>query len=124
MPARPSPPGVRAPRGGQLAADAPAADAKRPSMETTFVSSYFTVRVSRGPGALIEVRGELDLCAVPAFEAVVGSLDLASVPRAVLDLRRLDFIDGAGLHAVLRLQAACLEVSTILTIVPGPWHVQ
>ena len=89
-----------------------------------FGSSFFAVRVSRGPSALIEARGELDLCAVPTFEAAVDNLDLASVPRAVLDLRRLDFIDAAGLHAVLDLHAACLEVSTVLTVVPGPRNVQ
>jgi anti-anti-sigma factor len=93
-------------------------------MNTTFESTAFAVHLSQGPSALIEVRGELDLCAVPMFEAALGSLDLASAPRAVLDLRRLDFIDAAGLHAVLRLNAACLEVSTALTIVPGPRHVQ
>lgn len=93
-------------------------------METTFESSYFAVRVSRCPRALIEVRGELDLPAVPTFEAAVGNLDLASVPRAVLDLRRLDFMDAAGLHAVLHLHASCVEVSTALTIVPGPRNVQ
>ena len=93
-------------------------------MQTTFESSYFAVRVSRGPSVLIEVRGEFDLAAVPTFEAAVGNLDLASVPRAVLDLRRLDFIDAAGLHAVLDLHAACVEVSTTLTIAPGPRNVQ
>ncbi len=93
-------------------------------MKTTFESSYFAAHVSCGPSALIEVRGELDLCAVPTFEAAVGNLDLASAPRAVLDLRRLEFIDAAGLHAVLDLQGACLEVATALTIVPGPRQVQ
>jgi anti-anti-sigma factor len=93
-------------------------------MKTTFESSHFAVRVSCGPSALIEVRGELDLCAVPTFEAAVDSLDLASVPRTVLDLRRLDFIDAAGLHAVLDLHAACLEVCSALAITPGPRHVQ
>lgn len=93
-------------------------------MHTTFGSNCFVARVSRCPAALIEVKGEFDLCAVPTFEAAVDGLDLASVRRAVLDLRHLDFIDAAGLHAVLDLHAACLEVSTALTIVPGPWNVQ
>jgi anti-anti-sigma factor len=93
-------------------------------MKTTFESSYFAVRVSRGSSAVIEVMGELDLSAVPTFEAAVGSLDLASVPRTVLDLRRLDFIDAAGLHAVLDLHAACMEMSSPLAITPGPRHVQ
>jgi anti-anti-sigma factor len=93
-------------------------------METTFESSYFAVRISCGPSALIEVRGEFDLCAVPTFETAVDSLDLASVPRTVLDLRRLDFIDAAGLHAVLDLHAACLHACSALAITAGPRHVQ
>jgi anti-anti-sigma factor len=93
-------------------------------VKTTFETRYFAVHVSRGPSALIEVRGELDLAAVPTFEAALGNLDLAPGSRTVLDLRRLDFIDAAGLHAVLDLQAACLEVSAVLTIAPGPRHVQ
>jgi len=93
-------------------------------VNTTFESSYFAACVCCGLSARIAVRGELDLCAVPTFEAAVGSLDLASVPRTVLDLRRLDFIDAAGLHAVLDLRAACLATSTSLAITPGPRHVQ
>ena len=83
-----------------------------------------TVRVSHGPCALIVVRGELDLVGVPTFENAVGDLELPSVRRAVLDLRRLSFIDAAGLHAVLDLHAACLNAATDLTIVPGPRNVQ
>lgn len=93
-------------------------------MKTTFESSHFAAHVSCGPSALIQVRGELDLCAVPTFEAAVDNLDLASASRAVLDLRCLDFIDAAGLHAVLHLHRACVQLSTALTIVQGPRHVQ
>jgi anti-anti-sigma factor len=89
-------------------------------MKMTFECSHFTVRISDGSDALIEVAGELDLASVPAFEAAVRSLDLSARRRAVLDLGRLAFIDAAGLHAVLDLHAQCLNVSTALTIMPGP----
>ena len=110
--------------GGEVRPDAAAISTPSSGMKTTFESSHFAARVSRCPSALIEVRGELDLSAVPTFEAAVGNLDLASVPRAVLDLRHLDFIDAAGLHAVLDLHDTCLEASTVLTITQGPWNVQ
>jgi anti-anti-sigma factor len=42
----------------------------------------------------------------------------------VLDLRQLEFIDAAGLDSVLALYAECLDVSTALTIMPGPRNVQ
>lgn len=93
-------------------------------MPTTFTSEYFAVRTSTRPAARIEAAGELDLASVPIFQAAVRALDLPSGGRLVLDLRRLSFIDAAGLHAVLDLHEECVEVSADLTILPGPRHVQ
>jgi anti-sigma B factor antagonist len=93
-------------------------------MDTTFVPALFAVRISRGTYTEIEVSGELDLAGVPVLEAAVRELELASITDAVLDLRRLAFIDAAGLGAVLDLYAECLNVGTVLTIIPGPRSVQ
>ena len=93
-------------------------------MRTTFESTDFTVCITPGPDASIEVSGELDLATVPVFERALEKLELQCVRRVVLDLARLTFMDAAGLHAVLELSAACLNGSKELTIVPGPWHVQ
>jgi anti-sigma B factor antagonist len=95
-----------------------------PLMRTTFETRYFVVRTSTRPEAWIEVGGELDLASVPTFQAAVRGLDLACRGRVVLDLRRLSFMDAAGLHAVLDLHEECLEVSAVLTILPGPPNVQ
>lgn len=81
-------------------------------------------RVSHGTCGEIALYGELDLAGVPALEAVVDSLELAALHDVVLDLRGLDFIDAAGLHAVLGLYAECLRVATTLTIIPGSRSVQ
>ena len=93
-------------------------------METTFVPTLFAVRISRGTHIEIEVSGELDLAGVPVLESAVRDVDLSAVTHAVLDLRRLAFIDAAGLGAVLDLYAECLNVATVLTIIPGPRTVQ
>lgn len=93
-------------------------------MMTTFATRYFAVRTSARPEARIETAGELDLASVPIFEAAVRDLELPSDGHVVLDLRRLSFIDAAGLHAVLDLHEQCLEVAAALTILPGPRHVQ
>jgi anti-anti-sigma factor len=93
-------------------------------MTTTFEPTCFAVRTSPGPYAVIELSGELDLAGVPALESAVRDLELSAVHAAVLDLRRLDFIDAAGLHAVLNCYAECLDVATALTIIPGPRNVQ
>lgn len=93
-------------------------------MTQTFATTHFAVRISTQPDALIEVRGEFDLASVPIFQAAVRDLGLACRERVVLDLRRLAFIDAAGLHAVLDLREESLDVATALTILPGPRHVQ
>lgn len=93
-------------------------------MTTTFWTNHFTVRTATRPEARIDAAGELDLASVPIFEAAVRDLELPSDGHVVLDLRRLSFIDAAGLHAVLDLHEKCLEVAAALTILPGPRHVQ
>jgi anti-sigma B factor antagonist len=93
-------------------------------MKTTFQTTHFAVRISAHPAPLIEVTGELDLASVPIFQAAVRELDLPGRGRVVLDLRQLAFIDAAGVHAVLDLHEASLNVPAALTILPGPRNVQ
>jgi anti-anti-sigma factor len=93
-------------------------------MKTTFATKHLAVRTSIGPDAAIEVRGELDLAGVATFRAAVRELEVSCRRRVVLDLGLLSFIDAAGLHAVLDLHDECREVSTALTILPGPRQVQ
>lgn len=93
-------------------------------MKTTFGCTYFVARISGGTDALIEVSGELDIASVPVFEAAVRRLDVPRRRCAVLDLGRLAFIDGAGLHALVDLHAECVDVATALTIRPAPQNVQ
>jgi anti-sigma B factor antagonist len=92
-------------------------------MKTTFATAHLAVRISTYPEAVIEVTGELDLAGVPIFQAAVRDVGLACRGRVVLDLRRLAFIDAAGLHAVLDLHEECRNVSAALTILPGPRNV-
>lgn len=69
---------------------------------------------------MIEISGELDIAGVPVLESAVRDLELPALRDAVLDLRRLVFVDAAGLQAVLDVYAECLCVDTTLTIIPGP----
>jgi anti-sigma B factor antagonist len=80
--------------------------------------------VSRGACGVIEMSGELDLAGAAVLESAVRDLEPSTVRDAVLDLRRLAFIDAAGVNAVLDLYAECLSVATPLTIIPGPRSVQ
>lgn len=89
-------------------------------MKTTSEPTSFRARVSRGTCAVVELSGELDLVGAGLLESALRDLDLSPVRDVVLDLRRLSFIDAAGLNAVLDLYAECLSADAILTIIPGP----
>lgn len=93
-------------------------------MKTMVEPSHCTARVVREACGVIEVSGELDIAGASVLESAARDLELSSVGNAVLDLRRMSFIDAAGLNAVLDLYAACLNVATPLTIIPGPRSVQ
>lgn len=87
-------------------------------MEPSDSALYLDIQVS-GPETVIAMRGELDICSAAALAACVSGLDFASVREVVLDLTLLDFIDVAGVRAVLALEAVCSRSGTPLTIIPG-----
>jgi anti-anti-sigma factor len=60
-----------------------------------------------GDITIVTVIGELDLAAVPAFEAHLLTLVSAQRLRLVMDLSRLTFCDSTGLSAFLRGDQAC-----------------
>jgi anti-sigma B factor antagonist len=94
-------------------------------MRSTSEPLHFGVTVVTAPGAVtIAVNGELDIASVRAFETALADVNVEALRHLVLDLDQLDFIDGAGLHAILALHGACLRASTTLMIMPGPRHVQ
>ena len=66
----------------------------------------FGVVVSGGSDRLVLVlRGELDLCAVPAFERIIAGLTEIGVRRVVLDLAGVTFADVAGVRALVASRA-------------------
>jgi anti-anti-sigma factor len=85
------------------------------------------------PGAPLSIESET-LADGAIRLALVGELDLATLPmldqeldkasawdkRVILDLRRLQFIDSSGLHAVLRVDRRLQEAGGSLTIIRGP----
>lgn len=69
--------------------------------------------------ARIDVSGELDLRSAPELRRALR--EIADEAPAVLDLHAVEFIDGAGVRAVLD---GCHELGDRLRIIPGPEHVQ
>ncbi|MEA2829250.1 MAG: hypothetical protein QOG43_3689 [Actinomycetota bacterium] len=58
-----------------------------------------------GPAVLLAVTGELDVATTAEFRASVEGLDDPEAPAHVtVDLSRLDFIDAAGIAALLALR--------------------
>jgi anti-anti-sigma factor len=63
--------------------------------------------VERGGAVLVALEGEFDLSAVPAFEAVTGTVPADR--HLAVDLRELGYIDSTGISSLLRLDARLRE---------------
>jgi anti-anti-sigma factor len=67
--------------------------------------AFYVFRVSvevAGTDGLVRPRGELDIFGVPRMEDAFDRAARLSVDRVVLDLEELDFIDAAGLGALMQ----------------------
>jgi anti-sigma B factor antagonist len=73
---------------------------------------------------VIELRGELDVHCAPLVDAAVERA--LAVPGRVLvvDLSDVDFIDSAGLHALVRALRRTHELRRELRIVCPPGHLR
>src|SRR5215831_15082175 len=56
---------------------------------------------SEGPARVVRVGGELDLAGAPKLTAALTNIDAAMTERLVIDLADCEFIDSAGLSAIL-----------------------
>lgn len=70
------------------------------------------------------LRGELDIASAPELEGLVQRLSSQGPGELVLDLGQLDFIDSAGLNAILRVRALCQEQMWEFCLMPGERPVQ
>jgi anti-anti-sigma factor len=68
--------------------------------------------------------GELDLWTVPVVERELEQLREAGFRILVLDLRKLSFLDVAGLRLILRWSAAARDDGSRFAVIPGASCVQ
>ena len=69
-----------------------------------------------GRAVLLEVTGEMDIRGAPALLVPPdGDVDLV-----ILDARRLAFIDGSGLNAIVALYQQLREINATLRLVVKP----
>jgi anti-anti-sigma factor len=71
----------------------------------------------RGGVRVIHLTGELDIASVPALEE---ALEAADVPKVVVDLHELAFMDSTGLRAILLAARAAEERGASFALVQGP----
>lgn len=89
-------------------------------MQSNFaVHTHTTARATT-----VALSGELDLVASPALDRAIGDQAESDVDLVVVDLRRLEFMDSTGLHAVLRIQQGAHELGRRFAVIRGPDHVQ
>jgi anti-anti-sigma factor len=78
-----------------------------------------------GKAVLLAVSGELDVATTAQFRASVDGLDDPASPSHVtVDLSRLDFIDAAGIGALLSLRNAIDEVGGSIRVRSAKPHVR
>ena len=73
----------------------------------------------------IAIEGELDLATAPQLTAEferVGTLE--DVELAVVDLRRLAFLDSTGLEAIMQFDARSRAAGAEMVVVRGPRPVE
>lgn len=87
--------------------------------------SPFTIERHRlgDDGIRLALIGELDLATLHLLEQELEQIG-PNEKRLVLDLRRLQFIDSSGLHALLRADRRLSDAGGQLTIVRGPRAVE
>jgi len=77
----------------------------------------------RGETMVVVASGEIDLATVDELEVHLrDALNRSS--HVVLDLRRVGFIDCAGVRRMLDIQHAAGEAGGDFAVIPGPSHVQ
>ena len=74
---------------------------------------------------LVAVDGDLDVAATARFAAAVeGLADVSAPPDVTVDLSRLEFIDAAGIAALVRLRNAVHHVGGDLRVRSPSPHVR
>jgi len=72
----------------------------------------------------LTLTGELDIASFPLLETATRQLTANGARSITLDLRDLQFMDLAGLRAILEVHERAEEDGYELRLIPGPWQVQ
>ncbi len=81
------------------------------------------IQVLADEGIQLSLVGELDLATMSRLDQELATTDVSG-KHVILDLRRLQFVDSSGLHALLRVDRRMQESGGSLTIIRGPRPVE
>ena len=99
--------------------DVSGSDADGSALET-----LLGVNCSRtGRSIVVILHGELDLFSRPHLERELKRVERDGVERMVVDLSQLDFMDGAGMHALLGAQRRATAAGRQFLLRRGPREV-
>jgi anti-sigma B factor antagonist len=92
----------------------------RPAQLLPTTGAGFRCTVERvGEIAYVRPIGELDVASTGRFRTILDELRHASVPRIIIDLRSLSFIDCNGLRVILRACFSARLEGSVLQLIPG-----
>ena len=87
-------------------------------------SGFACVKRAERPGvSRVMLSGELDMATAPQLEDALSEAARDSV-AVILDLSKLEFMDSAGLHAILNAHARLNEANCRLALIAGGPQVQ
>jgi anti-sigma B factor antagonist len=86
--------------------------------------SFQLQSVALGDRQTLVLSGEIDLLAAAEIEATIRALCPDGMGEIVLDLRKVTFMDSAGLMATVSAREICRRSGYGFAIVPGPEQVQ
>jgi anti-sigma B factor antagonist len=80
----------------------------------------FLIEIDVNDGAAVVAPvGEIDVSTMRAFDAELRRVETYRLPAIVIDLRRVDFIDSNGLHALLSALRRAASGGWRLALVEG-----
>ena len=68
---------------------------------------------------VVRLLGELDMASADELDAAIRSVEKPDVPRIVVDLRGLEFMDSSGLRAVIAADSRARKEGRELELIPG-----
>lgn len=69
---------------------------------------------------VFELSGEVDMVTARELDEAVAGVSAGELQTVILDLRKVTFMDVAGLRSLVVANAVCCERGRELRIIPGP----